>query len=137
LSYTDNGDGMFTDDNTLLMWEEKKVGSGDVHDLNNTYTWSDSSTVFLATLNTAPCFATHCDWRLPNIKELMSLVDYGQLNPAVDPSVPGATQSGFYWSATTLAGDPGNAWLVDFDNGFVGSANKAFNLYVRAVRSGS
>jgi hypothetical protein len=137
LSYTDNGDGTFTDDNTLLMWEEKKVGSGDVHDLNNTYTWSDSSTVFLATLNTAPCFATHCDWRLPNIKELMSLVDYGQLNPAVDPSVPGAKQSGFYWSATTFAGNPNFAWLVLFSDGGVDDDVKALNHYVRAVRSGS
>jgi len=33
-------------------------------------------TEFLATLNRAPCFTNHCDWRIPNVKELQSIVDY-------------------------------------------------------------
>jgi hypothetical protein len=144
LSYTDNGDGTFTDNSTLLMWEEKKAGSADVHDVSNTYTWSigsaaDDGTVFtefLATLNTPPCFANHCDWRLPNVKELQSLVDYTQSNPAISSSVPGATQSLFYWSATT-APDPGGAWSVLFNFGYVSPVSKIGFGYVRAVRSGS
>ena len=38
-------------------------------------------TEFLATLNTPPCFAGHCDWRIPNVRELQSIVDYEILYP--------------------------------------------------------
>src|SRR3972149_9339876 len=41
LSYTDNGDGTFTDNNTKFMWEIKDQ-SGGVHDVDNTYTWTDT-----------------------------------------------------------------------------------------------
>jgi hypothetical protein len=72
--FIDNGDGTISDTKTGLMWE-KKTGEaggssnpGDVHDVNNLYSWSNSGkdgdgtafTVFLRTLNgcgTAACFA--------------------------------------------------------------------------------
>ena len=59
LSYTTNGDGTFTDNNTGYMWEIK-TNDDSVHDVdNNTYTWSVTApnpdgtlfTVFLDTLN--------------------------------------------------------------------------------------
>ena len=60
LSYTNNGDGTFTDDNTGCMWEIKDEAGG-VHDKDNLYSWSDSGTAadgslfaddgFLDTLN--------------------------------------------------------------------------------------
>jgi hypothetical protein len=40
LSYTDNGDGTFTDNNTGLNWEEKDDADG-IHDKDNPYTWTD------------------------------------------------------------------------------------------------
>lgn len=152
LSYTDDGNGTFTDNNTRLMWEEKTgtvgvaPGSPDVHDVNNNYSWSSTGsaadgtvfTDFLATLNTPPCFANHCDWRLPNITELLRLVDYGQFNPAIAPSLPGATQSLFYWSATAYAGDPGDAWVAYLRTGdsALGPKTSSSLVYARAVRSG-
>jgi hypothetical protein len=92
-SYTDNGDGTITDNTTGLMWE-KKDRSGSIHDYGNTYTWGMTSspytmngtmvTTFLAGLNAPPCFAGHCDWRIPNRNELESLVNLQNVNPAAD-----------------------------------------------------
>jgi len=48
-----------------------------------------------------------------------------------------ATQSNNYWSATTNASNPDNAWNVNFNDGNVNNNNnKTNNNYVRAVRSG-
>ena len=41
-----------------------------------------------------------------------------------------------YWSSTTNANNPNNAWNVNFNNGNVNNNNKSNNNYVRAVRSG-
>lgn len=79
-------------------------------------------------------FAGHRDWCIPNIKKLQSIVDYSTSLPA--SSVPGATAaSGFgYWSATTIAGFPGFAWFVGFNNGDVNGNNKDNGFPARAVR---
>jgi uncharacterized protein DUF1566 len=95
------------------------------------------------------------DWRLPNIRELLSLVDFAFLDPAIsnaagtgngnsnDPfsnfpfpsgSFPGTW---IYWSSTTLTGNPGNAWSVGFIFGDFGFHIKAESaLLVTAVRGG-
>ncbi len=120
------------------MWEVKD-DTGGIHDVDNTYTWTNSFTDFLATLNTNRCFAGHCDWRIPNVKELQSIVDYGQFSPAIDPTFPGPTAAFFYWSSTSGAlGLPFYAWSVYFSSGLVSIGGKDNNFYhVRAVRGGS
>jgi len=163
LSYTDNADGTITDNNTGLMWE-KKDDSGGIHDVDNGYTWGTTSqpytmngtmvTELLATLNRPPCFAGHCDWRIPNVKELQSIVDYEIPNPmpAVNAAFhnaagcPGCTdvrlascsctRSILYWSSTTGRGFPGFAWVVFFGFGGVGGDYKDGSFAVRAVRGG-
>jgi hypothetical protein len=90
-----------------------------------------------------PCgFAGYRDWRIPNVKELESIVDYSQDNP--DFSAPGAV--GFYtafynWSATTFAGPDNNgnhdnrAWSVGFKNGLTHNSEfKTTTGFARAVR---
>lgn len=72
-------------------------------------------TTFLATLNTAPCFAGHCHWRIPTVKELLSIMDYSKGRPAT--SVPGVTSGSAHWSSTSLAGSPFVAWSVEFNLG--------------------
>jgi hypothetical protein len=97
LAYRDNGDGTISDLNTGLMWEKKDDSSG-VHGRDSRYSWSITGTEmdgtivteFLATLNDAAggganCFAGYCDWRIPNVKEAMSLLDYGRQFPSLDP----------------------------------------------------
>lgn len=140
-SYTDNGDGTITDNATGLVWE-KLTDDGTIHDWDNTYTWADAFAVKIAALNTVPCFAGNCDWRLPNLNELQTLADYGRVGPAIDPAFNSGgsfTQSSVYWSSTTYAPVPAIAWGVCFDNGGVCAGGKTgFDFFfVRAVAGGS
>jgi hypothetical protein len=148
LAYVDNGDGTITDLNTGLSWE-KKSDDGSIHDKDTTYTWNDAFAVHVATLNTMR-FAGHNDWRLPNAKELQSLINYENVNPTVSPqfntgcAFPGCTvltcsctTGADYWSSTSNANFPSNAWEVDFFAGFVRAADKTGGNFVRAVRGGT
>jgi hypothetical protein len=156
LSYTDNGDGTVTDNNTRFMWEKlcDEDPPGEtcpaVHDVDSTYTWA-AAFGKIATLNAEPCFAGYCDWRLPNVKELMSIVNYQNSNPAVSPAfndncIPSCAvtvcscilPTRFYWSSTSTAPQPQqpptNAWGVGFFQGEVSGQPKTFFHQVRAVR---
>jgi len=148
LAYADNGDGTITDLNTGLTWE-KKSDDGSIHDKDTRYNWSDAIGVHVAMLNSMS-FAGHNDWRLPNAKELQSLVDYENVNPAVASAFNtgcafagctvqacSCTMAADYWSSTSNANVPINAWEVDFFAGFVRPADKTGGNFVRAVRGGS
>jgi hypothetical protein len=148
LAYTDNGDGTITDDNTGLVWE-KLADDGSIHDRDDVYAWADAFAVKIAALNTVPCFAGHCDWRVPNLRELTSLQNLGSY-PSVSAdfdtacalgctvltcSCTNTTQS--YWSSSTVARSPAQAWDAGFG---VGLRTRAFGkstaFCVRAVRGG-
>ena len=152
-SYTDNGDGTVTDNQTGLTWE-KKSDDGSIHDKDDVYNWSDAFGVFIAALNTAS-FAGHNDWRLPNRFELETLVDLGQENPSTDAPFNnncGANSSGnagcsvttcsctvpfVYWTSTTIPATPNFAWTMFFNLGGVNLDHKVFSMNsVRAVRGG-
>ncbi len=147
LSYTDNGNGTITDNNTGLMWE-KLSDDGTIHDWDTNYTWNDAFAVKVAGLNGA-VFAGHTDWRVPNAKELQSIVNYQNAFPSVSAAfntacAPGCTvttcsctRSGVYWSSSTYALSPTGAWFVNFDVGNVSADSKPVNFAVRAVRGGS
>ncbi len=163
--YVDNGDGTITDNLTGLVWE-KKSDNGDVHDVNNTYSWSTGSpwngdgtafTSFLAvgatSLNEAG-FAGANDWRLPTFAELQTILLPEPYPCTTNPCVDSAFDSGctggcsvttcsctnsssYSWSSTTYQYDPTYAWIVTFYDGWVGYGHKAFTRHVRAVRGGS
>ena len=61
----------------------------------------------------------HTDWRLPNLKELVSLVQRKCVDPAVELTVFPATPSNSYWTSTpnTAANKNDEAWTVGFYNG--------------------
>ena len=76
-------------------------------------------------------YAEKDDWRLPDKKELMSLVDFASGDPAT--GLPGITSSG-YWSSTAHVNTLANAWYVDFANGNMLSNTKDQTLSARCVR---
>jgi hypothetical protein len=148
--YVDNGDGTITDHATGLMWE-KLSDDDSVHDRDTTYSWPDAFGK-VETLNLAT-FGGYGDWRLPNAKELQSIINFARVNPMVAPvfivpdCVPNCTvltcsctKADHYWSSTTFLNFNGggfeNAWTVDFLQGQLGARNKELGLrYVRAVRN--
>jgi hypothetical protein len=146
----DNGDGTVSDSKTGLMWEKHDdsnlPGLAGIHDRNNKYTWANAF-VKIADLNFV-AFAGYTDWRLPNRKELDTIVDLGAVNPATFPAfnhscTPGCTldacsctQADYFWSSTTYLDDPTFAWGEDFGSGYAGAVPKTFTPYVRAVRNG-
>lgn len=144
LSYTDNGDGTVTDNRTGLTWEKKTAAN-----VNDTYTWQGALDYVaqLNAMNNGSGFAGRNDWRLPNVKELLSIVDYGRFNPSIDPVFgPTAGTLNFvrYWSSTSWAAfyPDVNAWAVDFADAYgnytgLSPFGKTSSLRVRAVRGGS
>lgn len=164
-SFTDNGNGTVTDNITGLVWEQKNNMDGVVdyansHDADNTYTWfdpnpetnggsgvaaegtaSDNDTQdFIGRLNSSN-FGGSNDWRMPTIKELVTLVDYTRANDlSIFPNFTATKMDTFYWSSTTQIGSGGNggAWVMFFGSGGGAEAsnNKSYGHYVRAVRDG-
>jgi hypothetical protein len=122
-SYTDNGDGTVTDVGTGLMWQ-KGYSSEEMN-------WEEAL-AYCEGLN----LGGYTDWRLPNKKELRSLVDYSRYNPAINTTYFPNTAASWYWSSTTNANGTDSAWIMDFNDGYDHYGLKGDSYYARAVRGG-
>jgi hypothetical protein len=82
------------------------------------------------------------DWRLPNVNELRSVVDYSNYDPALPDSAPFINvQSDYYWSSTSNAFNAVNAWSIHMYSGYVYFYDKTYTYnyyyyYVWPVRGG-
>lgn len=180
--YIDCGDGTLIDSSTNLMWEKKRrcdtnpnrpsdaPNYANPHCDLNTYSWVDHTTQgiqptgtlftdFLLRLNgnvsadaVTPCFARHCDWRIPTIYELNGLVEKSAAGcssgaPCIDPAfLPTiASYEAYYWTNTQLAltmtnpPDPAfYTWVALFGSGggYTFIPKQTSGEYARAVRGG-
>lgn len=119
--YQDNGNATVTDLNTGLMWQKSDDGT--------TRGWQDASDYCIDI-----DLGGYDDWRLPEQFELQSIVDYGRVDPAINPVF--SCQSSYYWSATIYARHTTNAWVVYFYDGNDTAYFKIPGNYVRCVRTG-
>ncbi len=144
--FTDNGDGTVTDHLTGLIWLKKAncpesardwpTAMGDVAQLNTD-----------GTMNGKVCGDTsngsshQTDWRLPNIRELQSLIDFQNVGPALPAGHPFTGLNPVdYWSSTTApgSGPPGQEWkwLLSSNFGIVTFTEQTTELtYAWPVRS--
>jgi len=122
-NFIDNGDDTITDNATKLMWTQDDSGTG--------MNWEEALD-YAENLE----YAGYSDWRLPNAKEVQSIVDYTRSpgttsSAAIDPlfnatsiiNEAGQTDYPCYWSGTTHAN-----WSD------VSGANAAYVSFGRAMR---
>ncbi len=116
-SFTDNGDDTVSDAATGLMWMQHDSASG--------MTWEDA--LAWAKARNRENYLGHNDWRLPNAKELQSIVDYTHA-PDYDgraaindiftcTSIMNENNKAdypWYWTGTTHAGSDGSAYSADY-----------------------
>ncbi|TGK43927.1 DUF1566 domain-containing protein [Leptospira andrefontaineae] len=158
--FTDNGDGTLTDKITNLIWQKCTAGVGskdastppvstcgagnisgsDTNGAPSTFTWKEALAYCNGTGTVKPPALTGSfagkTWRLPNIRELLSIVDRSVYNPSLDTSsfVIGTGSPDFFWSSTTSYNQLSAAWTVNFYYGYsYYNAQKVSAYYVRCV----
>lgn len=121
-AYTDNGDGTISDLHTGLMWEQTAGISG-----GYTITEAESHCENLDV-------AGHTDWRMPNRKELISVISYWNLSPAINKTYFNTYSLGYF--SSERCEDWGGRAIVDFDYGNIRCDANFDNHQVRCVRGG-
>ncbi len=134
--FTVNGDGTTVTHNpTGLMWLRCAQGQAwntTCTDTAATFTWANA---LLAARNSTA--AGYSDWRLPNVKELESVVEDRCHTPSVNEAIFPNTPASNFWSSSTDAVDAASAWPVYFKDGSVYQyLSKTSTFAVRLVRSG-
>ena len=132
-SFAVNGNGTTIDNVTGLMW----VSSSSATMYNWQTALSSCAGITAGSLNFGSGYAGYTDWRLPNVRELMSIVDYGLYAPAINSvAFPATRVATPYWTSTTYRPSVNNAVVVNFNTGGVMSLMKTASGYVKCVRGG-
>ncbi len=121
----DNTKDVVNDTTTCLMWQDNNESK------NITKTWAKAidycESLSLAGFN---------DWRLPNINELYSIVNSGQINPAIQNVFEKVdTNSTYYWTSTTFSDSSEFSWYLAFSVGVIDIGIKSSKNHVRCVRN--
>lgn len=135
VEYLDHGNGTVTHKRTGLLWKRCAEGQ----------TWSGSSCTGTASfgswsdaLVTAKDsdFAGHTGWRLPNRRELESILETCGHTPAINTNAFPNSLSEYFWTSTSYALDVDYVWIVNFDNGYAFRGSREGYHATRLVRSG-
>ena len=123
-NFTANPDDTVTDTTTGMIWQQD--GSTTVANWGAALGYCRDSSL-----------ANQYDWRLPTLRELMSIVDYSI--PVPDPSINPVflnTAKSEYSSSTSYAADPTRILTIDFYGGSEHRFLKSSPVHVRCVRGG-
>ncbi len=129
--FADNGNGTITDKLTGLIWMQN-ANAFDV----KTWDQAVSAANNLASGSGGLTDGSKAgDWRLPNLKELQSLADYGMIKPALPAGHPfTGVMSTAYWTSTTHGFYTDAAWIIGLADGWVATYYKTDSYYVWCVR---
>lgn len=133
-NYTDNGNGTITDNHTGLLWAKcpqglsgKDCGSGSVALKEWAKAGADCKKLSLA---------GKTSWRLPELKELESIVDTGTFDPSINKKIFPKSTSDPYWSNTAPARYLTSRFTVLFSDGSVYTTNAGGFAAYRCVWGG-
>ena len=129
-----HGNGTVTDTVSGLMWAQCAEGlSGSACTVGEAanFTWEEA---LIRARDSG--LAGYTDWRLPNLKELFSLVEERCVNPAINLAVFPNTPASYFWSASPSADSSNFTWIVGFMNGGADYRSRYNYSQVRLVRSG-
>ena len=127
--FIDNGNGTVKDNFTNLIWQKCSVGR------SNDSLCSGTSTSMTWQLGMQSCKNLNLAgriWRLPNINELFTLVDYSNTNNINTIIFPN-NESSIYWSSTTYISSTSSAWRLTFFTGATTANSKTNVHYIRCV----
>lgn len=134
-NFTLHGDGTVTHNSTGLMW--MRCSQGQRWDGStcigsaSTFSWTNG----LADAQSHK-FVGYSDWRLPNQKELESIVEERCFMPAINTDIFPNSPISVFWSSSPFALQAFGKYHVDFIHGYVGRSAEWNNLYIRLVRGG-
>jgi hypothetical protein len=137
--FTDYADGTVIDSATGLIWKVCSEGqayngtSGGCEGAAMPYAWQQA--LQRAAAVNATGFSGQSSWRLPNSKELSSIVERQCIGPAINLGIFPATPANVFWSASPY-GNPTYALGVSFIDGATGTYFMSSLRYVRLVRGG-
>ncbi|MBN1473112.1 MAG: DUF1566 domain-containing protein [Syntrophaceae bacterium] len=122
-----------TDNLTGLMWAKNATNLP-----GEKLTWQGSLD-YVETMNSGSGLCGHIDWRLPNVKELRSLFNFGQAETASWLNTQGFinVQADWYWSSTTSTGYvPHRAYIGYMARGHLAIDDKTNSNYAWPTRGG-
>lgn len=114
-----------------------------IKDSRTNLMWEDSPHVKEAKL-TKPKAEKYCntlrlgnfeDWRLPDIHELLTIIDYKRTEPALLKEFSYIEPESFYWTNTVVADESDAFWGVNFKRGASSKASEYYDRYARCVRN--
>lgn len=129
--FVDNTDGTVTDNLTGLVWLKDAACIG-LQDWDAALAQVNSIANGVCGLSDLSVLG---DWRLPNLLEIFSLIDFGNTAPALPvPNPFTGVSDEFYWSSTTLINKSAKARPVHFGFGMIDQSDKSVPHYVWPVR---
>ena len=115
--FADPVNGTVRDNLTGLIWTEDANTPGPVACIPGEGKYSFDAYPFIQCLNNNS-YLGYSDWRLPNRRELESLLDHSRFNPALPSGHPFSVDaSGVYWTSDTYISLCSSGWVVNVNTG--------------------